>query len=85
MARVKSMDFFTVGTTGSATSFGDLNLALEGMKGCNNNTYGLMAGGSITGNVKQDAIEYITIASEGDGQEFGDLTNDIIGLGGCSA
>jgi len=82
-ARKRSIDFFAVGTTGTYTDFGDLTQDLEGVKGANNATYGMFAGG--TTGTYQSAVEYVTIASEGTGQAFGDLTEAIIGSTGCSA
>jgi len=83
----KSIDFFTVGTTGgTAGDFGDISNLGKAMNGCNNSTRGVFGGGADSpSGTYTDRCEYVTIASEGDATTWGDLEYAPSGAGACSA
>jgi len=85
LGRKKTTDYFAVGVTGSAGNFGDVSLDIESMKGSNNTTYGIFAGGWATVGGLQSAVEYFTIATESGALSFGDLDLAVRGACGCSA
>ena len=70
-AVVNTMDYFTIASTGNATDFGDLTVAVRGGFGMSNSSRGLLAGGNNPSD--QNTIGYITIASTGNATDYGDL------------
>lgn len=68
-ARVNTIDYITVDTTGNATDFGDLLAADNVGRGVNNGSRGCVCGDYNQSNT----IQYITISSPGNAQDFGDL------------
>ena len=69
---VNIIEYFTIGSTGNATDFGDLTDARSTMKGSgNNSTRAVFCGGLDPG--ASNIMDYITIASTGDAADFGDL------------
>ena len=77
-ARVNTIDYITIATTGNATDFGDLTQALSLLAATSNGSRGVFGGGSISGAVTDgvgvNTIDYITIATTGNATDFGDLT-----------
>jgi hypothetical protein len=66
------MDYFTIASTGNATDFGDLTVAVRGGFGMSNSSRGLLAGGNNPSDQQYNA-GYITIASTGNAADYGDL------------
>jgi len=83
-ARLDTIQYFDITTTGNTTDFGDLTTATS--DGClgqvSSGTYGLFAGGDIGSYV--NTIEYITIASPGNASDFGDLNYSPVRGGSCA-
>ena len=79
--RTDTIEYFTTGTLGNATDFGNLSGTRSVLAGASNHTRGVVAGGQ-SGNVT--TIEYITIANTGNVTDFGDLTNQISQVCGSS-
>ena len=71
-ARLDTIDYITVSSTGNATDFGDLTVAKSSFGAVANSTRFLTAGGYTGSNT--NVIEYVTIANTGNGTDFGDLT-----------
>jgi len=67
------MDYVTIGSTGNATDFGDLNVGMNNNTAVSSNTRGVIAAGLNSGNYN-NTIDYITIASTGNASDFGDMT-----------
>ena len=67
------MDYVTIGSTGNATDFGDLNVGMNNNAAVSSNTRGVIAAGLNSGNYN-NTIDYITIASTGNASDFGDMT-----------
>ena len=74
------IDYITIGSTGNASSFGDLTVGRNGVGSSSSSTRGLFFGGSST-----NVIDYITIASTGNATDFGDLPNTNQSLGAAAA
>lgn len=68
-ARVDTIDYITLATTGNATDFGDLLAADNVGRGVNNGSRGCVCGDYNQSNT----IQYITISSPANAQDFGDL------------
>jgi hypothetical protein len=66
------MEYFTIGSTGNATDFGDLTVARAAVASTSNSTRGITMGGGDPG--FSNVIDYITIASTSNATDFGDLT-----------
>ena len=62
-----------ISTTGNATNYGDLTVAVDCATACANSTRGLFAGGAVAGDTSKEDIGFITIATLGDATDFGDL------------
>jgi len=85
-AKVNTMDYITIGSTGNATDFGDL-LAVTVFSNANgagsgSDQRGLFFGGN-DGSVI-DVIQYITINSTGNATDFGNLLAAVAGIASCS-
>ena len=81
------IDFVTISTTGNATDFGDMTVAVDALAGASNSTRGLHAGGrtgSPVAEALQNVIGFITISSTGNASDFGDLVTPTRYLAGCS-
>ena len=65
-----TMDYFSISSLGSASSFGSMDFDTSGLGACSNRTRGLFVGGVSSSNV----IQYITVASTGNSTDFGNLT-----------
>ena len=72
------IDYFTIATTGNATSFGSLQNVKGFQSGAGNATRGTIWGGQVQDPgptyYYDDAIEYITIASPGNSSSFGNMS-----------
>ena len=69
------IEYYTIDTTGTSTTFGDLTVARSFMSGgASSGTRALFAGGETGNNVRTSTIDYVTIASTGNATGFGDLT-----------
>ena len=69
------IEYYTIDTTGTSTTFGDLTLARSFMSGgASSGTRALFAGGETGSSVRTNTIDYVTIASTGNATDFGDLT-----------
>ena len=71
-----TIDYITIATTGNAQDFGDMtqhNGAADGSASGMDATYGLWAGGRISGSSTTN-ISYVTTATLGNSSDFGDLT-----------
>ncbi len=68
--RTSVIDYCTISSTGSFSSFGNLIQAETLPGGCSNSTRAVFAGGGETTN----RIQYLTISSTGNATDFGDLT-----------
>ena len=82
ISRQSVLDYITMGTSGTATTFGNLTQARSHQAGVNDDTYGLFAGGTNAGTVDVSGIDYITIASAGAASSFGNLSANKYGAAG---
>lgn len=67
-----SIEYFTIGTTGNGTDFGDLTVARRSLSALSDGTKGVFNGGTATGAL--NTMDYVTVATTGNAQDFGDLT-----------
>jgi len=74
-ARINSMEFIEIATTGNATDFGDMSEAKMNLTGASSSTRGVIMGGttSTSPNFSVKSIEYTVISSAGGSNDFGDL------------
>ena len=74
-ARLNSMEFIEIATTGNSTDFGDLSEAKMDLTGASSSTRGVIMGGttSTSPNFSVKSIEYTIISSAGGSNDFGDL------------
>ena len=74
-ARLSSMEFITIATTGNSSDFGDLSEAKMNLTGASSSTRGVIMGGSTSTspNFSVKSIEYTIISSAGGSNDFGDL------------
>ena len=79
------LDYYDITTASNAQIFGDLtNANSNGKAGFSDSTYGVFAGGIISGGVRSTEIDYITISTTANAQSFGNLTVGRAGVSGCS-
>ena len=85
-ARVSTIDFVNIQTTGNSKRFGDLTQARsDHNRGVvSSGSRGIFAGGSIPPTT-YNIIDYITIASEGNAIDFGDTGAATITTSACSS
>jgi hypothetical protein len=72
-----TLNYFSTGTSGNASSFGTMTRTGIYWAAFNDATYGVFAGGAANGgvtNYNNNVIDYITIQTPGNGTDFGDLT-----------
>ena len=69
--RSNVIQYITVQTTGNAADFGDMTVSRDEAAACSDGTYGVFAGGYISG--ATNVMDYVTIASTGNATDFGDL------------
>jgi hypothetical protein len=67
------IDYVEITSTGNATDFGDLSVALFSVGGLASTTRGVMAGGGNAANTGVNTIEYVTMSSKGNTTSFGTL------------
>jgi len=74
-AKLDSMEFITIATTGNSSDFGDLSEAKMNLTGTSSSTRGVIMGGTTgtSPNFSTLSIEYTVISSAGSGNDFGDL------------
>ena len=77
------IDYITIGSTGNATDFGDLTVAVYSPTGCSNATRGLTLGGEESS--YSNVISYVTIASTGNATDFGDLLAATVTATACAS
>jgi len=72
-AKVNTIEYVTINSTGNATDFGDLTQArVYGSQGTTNSIRGVFVGGKTPSIVA--TMDYVTIASTGTAADFGDLS-----------
>ena len=69
------LDYVTIGSTGNATDFGDLNYASGSGESCSNGIRGIFAHGygNPSGYASAGKIDYITISTTGNASSFGNM------------
>ena len=73
-AYLNTIEYFTIGSTGNGTDFGDLTVARWPAGGnTGSSTRAIFAGGDVP-STESNVIDYVTIASTGNATDFGDLT-----------
>ena len=77
------IDFVTIRSTGNATDFGNLNVAVSQPGAASNAVRGIVCGGSPDNqSTVLNNIQFITIATTGNAVDFGDLLN--VSIAGCT-
>lgn len=82
-----TIDYITLGTSGSASDFGDLSHTVCEVAACSNPTTGLLASGYYSQDsswVYITGIDKITIATTGNPTTFGDIVIGKAGIGSCA-
>lgn len=79
------IDYVTINSPSTATSFGDLTASVYGAEAASNGTdeRGLCMVAGYPGGVNHKKVEYVTINSTGDAQDFGDLFQARANFGGA--
>ena len=72
------MEYVTIATTGSASTFGSLTIPRSHPSAVSSPTRGVIMGG-VDNSVVHNVIDYITIATTGNALDFGDLTSKTYG------
>jgi len=81
---VKSIEYITIATNGSAEYFGDLTeIRSNSYNGCSTNTRGVFCGGYTPASLLE-TCDYVTIMTQGNAEDFGDLSGKRRALGQCS-
>ena len=87
---VKSIEYITIASTGSAEYFGELTrFRSNSFNGCSTSTRAVFCGGSgdtadSPSATLMNSCEFVTIASSGNAQDFGDLSEPRRSMGQCS-
>ena len=83
-AKVNTIDYITISTTGNATDFGDmLATGYEG-SGCSDGTRGIFTGYIDGGDNRIDEISYITVGTPSNATDFGNQSQIVSSPGCCS-
>ena len=72
-ARVNTIDYISISTTGNASDFGDTSVAHDGGAAASSSTRGVIQLGD-TNTGRTNVLEYVTIASTGNTTDFGDTS-----------
>lgn len=80
---LNTIDYITIATTGSASSFGSLTAGRRSGAACSSPTRGVFGGGFY--GAGYNIIDYITIASTGNATDFGDLARNNYDLAAFSS
>ena len=84
--RSNTIQYVTIQTTGNATDFGDLAVAISGSATGQSPTRGLYLGGQpapTTAN-RINTIQYLTMSTLGNTSDFGDMIKEASHMAGCS-
>ena len=73
----KTIDYYTIASTGNATDFGDLSSNRNSTQGGGGTTRAIFFAGYAWGSGAVNVIDYVTIATTGDATDFGDASNSI--------
>jgi|SaaInlV_120m_DNA_3_1039746.scaffolds.fasta_scaffold08016_2 hypothetical protein len=80
-----AIQYFTIGTTGSVSNFGNLTTNRDRLAAVASSTRAVFLGGENSSNVNQDLIDYVTISSTGNASSFGTLSSGVRdNWSGCS-
>ncbi len=82
-ARVDTIDYITIASTGNAEDFGDLVATIADPAACASQTRAVFAGGDNSP-VNVDTVQYIEFASKGNAVNFGD-TNGLMKQAGATS
>ena len=83
--RQNVIQYVTIASTGNATDFGDLTVAVSDAASNSNKTLAVFAGGfDGSGSGRGNQIDKVTIASTGNASDFGDLAAEKSNFSGCS-
>ena len=84
-AKVNSISYVDISSTGTGYDFGDATAQRRGPGGAASRTRALSAGGNGPegSSTVQDNVDYFTFSSTGNGTDWGDLDSDRSALGGC--
>jgi hypothetical protein len=83
-ARIDTIQYINIASTGNATDFGDLSTSTELAGSTGSSTRGIAAGGTANVVGFVSTISYVSFASTGNASAFGDLTIAREGPGGMS-
>lgn len=73
----KALEYVTMATTGTITSFGDMGYPSDQMNGLSSTTRGVFGGNNVAAVYGRTVdLEYITIATTGNATNFGDMTTN---------
>ena len=84
-ANKSGLNYITIATNGSSTSFGDLLEAVRSSGTASSPTRGLFGGGNGNGPLLINTIQFITISSTGNTSDFGDMTLALRAASGASS
>ena len=86
-AKVNSISYVDISSTGTGYDFGDAIAQRRGPAGVGSRTRALSGGGNGPegSSTVQDNVDYFTFASTGNGTDWGDLDADRSALGGCAS
>jgi len=73
----KTIDYYTIASTGNASDFGDLSSNRNSAQGGGSSTRAIFFAGYAWGIGPVNIIDYVTIASAGNATDFGDASNSI--------
>ena len=73
----KTIDYYTIASTGNATDFGDLSSNRNSTQGGGGTTRAIFFAGYAWGSGAVNVIDSVTIATTGDATDFGDASNSI--------
>ena len=82
-ARVNTIDFVTIASTGDASDFGDLTRTQSGYGSLSNSTRGVFLGGNDP--AYTNTIDFVIIATTGNASDFGDVSVTQSGLGAAGS
>ena len=73
-ARINTINYITLATTGNSADFGDLTTNRNGTGALSNSTRGVWGGGETPSSV--DTMDYVTLATLGNAVDFGNMVGN---------